>query len=72
MNWSLYTLDVQRLFLFYFILFFMATSTAYGGLQARDWIQASAEGMLDPLTHWAGLGIEPTSPQQPEPLQLDS
>ena len=33
---------------------------------------AAAAIMLDPLTHSTGLGIEPTPPQQPKLLQLDS
>ena len=35
------------------------TPTAYGSSGARDWIQATAAAMLDPLTHCTGLGIEP-------------
>ena len=31
-----------------------------------------AVAMLDPLTHCARLGSEPTPLQPPEPLQLDS
>ena len=54
----------------------MATSAAYGSPQARDRIQApvvtTAAAIPDLLTHCAGLGVEPASPQQPEMLQLDS
>ena len=57
----------------------MAVPTAYGRSQARDWIQATAAiyttaalVLPDPLTHYAGLGIEPAPLQQPEPLQLDT
>ena len=48
----------------------MATSTVYGSSQARDWIwattaiYATASTMLDPLTHWARLGIKPLPLQQ--------
>ena len=45
----------------------MATPMAYEGSWARDQIQAAAAIMLDPLAHCTGLGIKPTSPQQPEP-----
>ena len=31
----------------------MAALPAYGNSQTRDWIQAAAVAMLDPLTHWA-------------------
>ena len=50
----------------------MAVPEAYRSSQARDWIQVSAVAMLDPLNHYAGLGIEPASPQKPEPLRSDS
>ena len=33
---------------------------AYGSFCARDGIQAAAAATLDPLTHCAGLGNEPT------------
>ena len=33
---------------------------------------STAVAMLDPLTHWAGPGIEPVPAQQPELLQNDS
>ena len=53
-------------------------SVAYGQSCPMDRMQATAAtyatvaAMSDPLTHCSGLGIEPTPPQQPEPLQLDS
>ena len=56
----------------------MVAHMAYGGSQARDWIWATAVtytetvATLDPLTHWAGPGIEPIPPQQPKLLQSDS
>ena len=56
----------------------MAAPTTYGSSQARDWNEASAvtyataAAMQDPLTPCTKLGIEPTPPQQVEPLQLDS
>ena len=37
--------------LYFFINFFMAIPKEYESSQARDWIQASAAIMLDPLTH---------------------
>ena len=51
--------------------FLVAVPTAYGSSQSRDWIQATdmtcavAVAMLDPLTHWPGLRIQPTPPQWP-------
>ena len=65
-------------FIFYFIIFLMATSATYGSSQARDWSQAAAAMfaaaavMLDHLTYCAGPGIEPALLQQLRPLQLDS
>ena len=56
----------------------MAALMVYGSSQARDWIQASAatyvryEAMPDPLTQYAGMGIESTPPQRPELLQSES
>ena len=50
----------------------MAALMADRGSQAKDWSQTTAAAMLNPLTHFAGPGIEPTSPQRPEPLQSDS
>ena len=58
--------------------FLAAASFINGNSQARDWIWATAvtyateAAMPDPLIHYAGLGIEPSPPQWPEPLQLDS
>ena len=46
----------------------MAAPKAYGS----SWAWAAAVATLDPLTHWAGLGIELVFPQQPEAMQLDS
>ena len=57
-------------FFFFFCLFFAiswATPVAYGGSQARGQIRAVASGLhcshsnVRCLTHWARLGIEPTS-----------
>ena len=51
---------------------------AYGSSKARDWIRAAAAtyatavAMLDPLTHWASPGIEPTPLQWHELLQPNS
>ena len=59
-----------------FIIFLMATPTAYGSSQARGGIPAAAvtyDGTKpDPLTHCTRPGIEPTLPQGPQPLQSDS
>ena len=50
-------------FLFYIILiFFMDTPKAYRSSWARDQILATAAPMLDPLTFYTGLGIEPALP----------
>ena len=38
-------------------LIVMAIPMAYESSRARDWIQAAAAATLDPLTHWAGLGL---------------
>ena len=49
----------------FFFFSFMAAPMACGSSQARDQIQATAaiyttaRATLDPLTHCAGLGIEP-------------
>ena len=37
--------------------------------QTRDWIQATAAAVWDPLTHCVGLEIEPKPSQWPELLQ---
>ena len=56
----------------------MAAPAAYGSSWARDWIWATAitytiaVAMLDPLTYCTRPGIKPVSPQQSEPLPLDS
>ena len=56
----------------------MAALIAYGSSLAREWIQdaavtyAAAVATMDPLTHCAGLRIEPVPPQWPKPLQMDS
>ena len=42
----------------------MATLVTYGNLWARDYIQIAAAASLVPLTHCAGLGIEPAPPQK--------
>ena len=52
----------------------MAAPAAYGSSWTRDCIGATAgtspaaAATLDPLIHCARLGIEPSLPQQPEPL----
>ena len=51
---------------------FTAAPVAYVSSQARDWIRAAGAAASNPLTHYAGWGIEPAPPQQPEPLQSDS
>ena len=48
-------------FISFIYLFLMAIPMAYGSYQARDWIQAVAVAMLDPLTHCTRLGIKPMS-----------
>ena len=56
----------------------MAMPMAYGSSQARDWILAAAAtyaravANLNPLAHYPGPGMEPTTPQQPKLLQLHS
>ena len=55
----------------FFFFIFMAIPTAYGSSWARDWIWAPADtwttaaAMLDSLTYYTGLGIEPMALQQP-------
>ena len=44
-------------------IFLMAAPVAYESSQARGGIQATASATLDTLTHYAGPGIEPASPQ---------
>ena len=63
-------------FSYFFFFFFLATPTAYGSFQARDWIQAASQttyaatavALPDPSIHCTELGIKPTPPQWPEPL----
>lgn len=55
----------------------MAALVAHGSSRARDRIQVTtvtraAAVTLDPLTHFAGLGLEPAPPQQSELLQSGS
>ena len=52
---------------FFFFLIFMATLGDIWKFGVRDWIQAKAVEMSDPLTHCARLRIEPTPLQQPKP-----
>ena len=61
--------EIMQISLFFFF-FFMATTAEYRSSQARDWIHEAALAKItaaaqpDPLTQYAGLGIEP------EPLQV--
>ena len=61
-------LNSDGLFIFYFILWLHLWHMPP---IARDWIWATAltcaasVAMLDPLTHFTGLGIEPVPPQWP-------
>jgi len=60
----------------YIYVCILATSVTYWSFWARDWIWATAVtytaavAMLDPLTHFARLGIEPVPQQQPQLLQI--
>ena len=55
---------------------FMAAPVAQGSSQTRDWIHTTvanyttAVATVDPLTHCARPGMEPTPPEWPKPLQL--
>ena len=42
------------------------------GKESEPQLHGTAVAMLDPLTHYAGLGIEQAPVQRPELLQLDS
>ena len=47
------------------IAFLTTAPMTYGRSGARDWIWATAAATSDPLTHCAGLGIEPIPLQRP-------
>ena len=56
----------------------MAALTAYGSFWAKEWIESelqltytTAMAIVDVLTPYTGLGIKPTPPQGPKPLQSD-
>ena len=58
---------LQASFFFFVFFLFLGCPTAHGGSQARDQIwatavtYASAAATLNPLTHWAGPRIKPSS-----------
>ena len=69
--WPIHYNRFYHLSVFFFSFFnFMAAIIAYIRSWARDWIQTTAAAMLDPLTHCAGLGIEPAPLQPHELLQI--
>ena len=52
--------------------FFKTTPMEYESFWDKDWTQARAVAMLDPLTHCAKPGIKPVVPQWSKPLHMDS
>lgn len=64
-----------RLWIFFFPFFFFngCTLGIWRFLDLRlNPVYTSAIAVQDPLTHWAGPGIQSMPPQWPQPLQLDS
>ena len=55
--------------LFKKLCIFYGCTQAIWKCQSQGWTPSHNEAMLDPLSHCAGLGMEPASLQQPEPLQ---
>ena len=61
--------SIYHLYFIYSFIYFLQPDPTYGS-SLRDGIQAAAVtyayvAILDPFTHWAGLGTESAPPQQP-------